>query len=381
MLSGATALAQGDSGDVRFEALVNEAVKARNAGDLERTAAMLRQAIEVKPVPEMLNNLGSIYEDLGRYADAVEMYQKVVSNPGADGVLKRLDATRIELLTPKLDRAWLAIGSKAKDLKVFVDGAAADWRPGQEVPVKPGPAAVELATPDGKRTQVVFGNYEAGRRSAVMVSLGKKVTEMGRISWTKTSTRLKGFTVNGYGLSGDLGKLRAVHLAPGRYVVEGKQAGRTPVMKAVQVSAGKTQDLTAMLMGASEAVVPEGTTSAEIVVEGSDSSGAAIRWGTIGVGAALTGTGIALMSMATADRNQVKDAEVNGVMTMPMSEAVALEDSANTKGLAGSVLMGLGLAGAVGGAVWMVLDDDEPQTDADAWVAPTAGGLVMGWTF
>ena len=266
MLSGATALAEGDSGDVRFEALVNEAVKARNAGDLERTAAMLRQAIEVKPVPEMLNNLGSIYEDLGRYADAVEMYQKVVSNPGADGVLKRLDATRIELLTPKLDRAWLAIGSKAKDLKVFVDGAAADWRPGQEVPVKPGPAAVELATPDGKRTQVVFGNYEAGRRSAVMVLLGKKVTEMGRISWTKTSTRLKGFTVNGYGLSGDLGKLRAVHLAPGRYVVEGKQAGRTPVMKAVQVSAGKTQDLTAMLMGASEAVVPEGTTSAEIVV-------------------------------------------------------------------------------------------------------------------
>ena len=60
---------------------------------------------------------------------------------------------------------------------------------------------------------------------------------------------------------------------------------------------------------------------------------------------------------------------------------MALEDSANTKGLAGSVLMGLGLAGAVGGAVWMVLDDDEPQTDADAWVAPTAGGLVMGWTF
>lgn len=373
--------AETGSSEVRFQALVNEAVKARNAGDLERTAAMLRQAIEVKPVPEMLNNLGSIYEDLGRYADAVEMYKKVVANPRADGVLKRLDATRIELLANKLDQGWVAIDSKAKDLKVFVDGEAANWKPGTEVPVKPGPAAVELATPDGQRAQVAFGNYEAGRRTSVTVSLGTKVKEMGRISWTRTVTRLKGFTVNGYALTGDLRKLQAVHLAPGRYVVEGKQAGRAPVMQAVQVSAGQTQDLTAALMGASEVVLPAGTTSAEVVVEGGGSSGNAMRWGTIGVGAALAGTGIALMSMAKADRNQVKDAEVDGVMTMPMSEAVALEDSANTKGLAGSVLMGLGLAGAVGGAVWLVLDDDDPQTDADAWVAPTAGGLVMGWTF
>ena len=106
-----------------------------------------------------------------------------------------------------------------------------------------------------------------------------------------------------------------------------------------------------------------------------------MQWGTIGVGAALAGAGVALVSMANADRTKVKDAEVNGEMTMPMSEAVELEDSANAKGMTGSVLMGLGLAGAAAGVAWLFMDDDAPQTDAKAWVAPTARGLVMGWTF
>ena len=379
VLTGPSALAQEEGEEVRFQALVNEAVKAREAGDLERTAVMLRQAIDVKPIPEMLNNLGSIYEDLGRYADAVKMYKKVVSDPSADGVLKRLDATRIELLTPKLDRAWLAIDSKKEGLKVFVGGEAVGWSSGEEVPVKPGQAVVELTTPKGTRAQVVFGSYEAGRRSPLKVTLGKTVKKMGRIVFGKSAGRLTTVTLNGYALSTDLATLRTVHLAPGRYVVEAQQSGGSPLIKAVQVSAGETQDLSALLAKTSSAASPQ--VNVVVSEEGGGFGGSSMKWATIGVGAALAGTGVALVSMANADRDKVTDAEVNGEMTIPMSEAVELEDSANSKGMAGSVLMGLGFAGAAAGVAWLFMDDDAPQTGAKTWVAPTARGLVMGWTF
>ena len=151
------------------------------------------------------------------------------------------------------------------------------------------------------------------------------------------------------------------------------------MIKAVQVSAGKTQDVSSLLMDASSTASSQVNTT--VSDEGVGSGDSSMKWATIGVGAALASTGIALVAMATSARNKVKDDEVNGEMPMPMSEAVEREDSANAIGMAGSVLMWLGLAVAAAGVAWLLMDDDESKTDAKAWVAPTARGLVMGWTF
>ena len=68
--------------------IMADAVKARDAGDLDRTVEFLREAYAVKPAPEILNNMGKILEQLGRYREAVDAYQKVADDPKADAQLR-----------------------------------------------------------------------------------------------------------------------------------------------------------------------------------------------------------------------------------------------------------------------------------------------------
>ena len=52
----------------KFSDLLAEAQKAREAGDLTKTASLLRQAIAIKPLPTLYNNLGRVLEDMGEDA-------------------------------------------------------------------------------------------------------------------------------------------------------------------------------------------------------------------------------------------------------------------------------------------------------------------------
>ena len=60
-----------------MEQIMAEATRARDAGELDRVVKLLLEAYEVNPAPALLNNLGRIYEQLGRYGDAYAAYKKV----------------------------------------------------------------------------------------------------------------------------------------------------------------------------------------------------------------------------------------------------------------------------------------------------------------
>jgi tetratricopeptide (TPR) repeat protein len=62
--------------EVRFQALLEGAAKARDAGDLEKAATLLGQAIEIEAAPEMLHNYAKVLEELGRYKEAVAVYRR-----------------------------------------------------------------------------------------------------------------------------------------------------------------------------------------------------------------------------------------------------------------------------------------------------------------
>jgi hypothetical protein len=343
---------------------------------MERASALLRQAIALKPLPEMLNNLGRVYEEMGRYSEAIELYRRVVAHPKANPALRRLDATRIELLEPRLDLAWLAIDSTAPDLQVFVEGRVATWKPGKELGMSPGRRIVQITSADGGRAQVVFGEYEAGRRSAIAVTLEDRPKRVGCMRWTEVASTLTGFTVRGYALAGDVSALEAVCLLPGTYAVRGRQAERTPIREKVTVRAGRTIDWTDALL----------TAQAGLDVAGAEqdiSSGRVGPLSALGAGALMAGVGIYLMASAESDRDEVNESvEESGLMTLSMAEATDLESSANEKGLLGSVLFGVGAAAALGGTAWLLLADEASEASASRWwIAPASGGVVFGGAF
>ena len=59
-------IAHGDDA-ATFQSLMGKAVQAKNAGDLARAATLLGEAYRIRPAPELLNNMGKLYEGLGRW--------------------------------------------------------------------------------------------------------------------------------------------------------------------------------------------------------------------------------------------------------------------------------------------------------------------------
>ena len=105
-----------------YEELMQAAKAARKAGDLEACVQALEAAHALRPFPEVYNNLGRIYEQMGRYARGYEIYQAVADDPTADRSLRALDSGRMATLQPKLKRAWLMLTLDAPSARAWVDG-------------------------------------------------------------------------------------------------------------------------------------------------------------------------------------------------------------------------------------------------------------------
>ena len=112
-----------------FEELLRRAAEARDAGDRPETLSLLRQAYELRPLPEISNNIGRTLEELGRYDEAAAAYRRVVEDPSAEPALIELDRRRLRALAPKLGRGWLLV--QRDEVRAFVDGNAIEV--GEEV--------------------------------------------------------------------------------------------------------------------------------------------------------------------------------------------------------------------------------------------------------
>src|SRR5204863_1771498 len=63
-----------------YDALVQEAVRARGEGRLEESLALLESANAMQPSPGLRNNIARVLEELGRWSEAVEEYRSVAGD-------------------------------------------------------------------------------------------------------------------------------------------------------------------------------------------------------------------------------------------------------------------------------------------------------------
>jgi tetratricopeptide (TPR) repeat protein len=156
-------------------------------------------------------------------------------------------------------------------------------------------------------------------------------------------------------------------LAPGDYEVEAEfPAGRKTML--VQLRTGKTttvqfEPLTAPLVpleqALTEAAVAAGLTRAP---EPTGPGPSALRVGSFvvaGLGAAALIAGIALGASSSAD-----GARVMSDRTLTVSQAQALANSANARGVVANVLFGVGGAAVAGGVVMFIFSMPEPGMKA-----------------
>lgn len=106
--------------DPRALELVEQAARAREAGKLEQSLAFMREAYAIDPQPLLLNNVGAILEQLGRYAQAVETFEKVLASKDIPPELRELDEERVARLRPKLKSAYVFLEAKTNPKLVLL---------------------------------------------------------------------------------------------------------------------------------------------------------------------------------------------------------------------------------------------------------------------
>lgn len=137
-LSG-TANAQDADPTARARSLFNDGLAFADHGDWERAVHRFRAALELRPAANIRFNLAQSLVHLGRYLEAIEEIERVISDDdAATEVRDAADALRISL-EPRLGRLIVTVRGDAADTQVTVDG-----RPlvpellGVPVPADPG---------------------------------------------------------------------------------------------------------------------------------------------------------------------------------------------------------------------------------------------------
>lgn len=365
-----------------FRALLAQAKAARDAGELEHAVTLLRRAHDLHPAPEILNNIGRVYEDLGRYQDATSTYRQVIDDPKADANLRALDAARVAALTPKLGRAWVRLTLTPSASRAWLGGRRAASG-GAEIGLETGPQWIEGVTPDGATVWLLRRAFEAGRRTelaldttaALQGELGATMTAL-TLSQASPPVRLE---IDGYALRSDLGRATRVILPAGPHVVRAELDGGAVVAARRVLEAGQPTALSELGRDALARDAAQGAARRQ------GGQATSPGWGPyvlLGTGTATTATGIALALLADSDRGDVRSAQVDsrGVVTgLTLAQARKIEGDANDKGTAGAVLMGLGVAQLAGGLAWMIVDlTAGPETDTGLRVTWKHGGATVG---
>jgi hypothetical protein len=315
-------------------ALVAEAVRARESGDLARTLELLERAKSIAPHFKIEHNIGAVLQDLGRYREAAEAYHRVLDDPAATADVKALDRERLAMLEPKLDRAWVI----AHDHEVWVDDQkiAANT----EVAFDPERHHLEIAAED--RIRVLEIALEPGLRTNVDV-----------IQSEESCTALL--------------EPAGKHIAVGDHVLHSARPGaQIELTLPCGPHAIAVDDYIVDVVlerGRPIRLARPAPATPETLVEQTEVRDRS--WKPGAGPAALALVGVTAVTFATAfglsaahDRGQIEDATTeNGVITgLTMRQAAMLEATADRKTGSSSVLFVVGGSALAGAVVWWLID-------------------------
>ena len=317
------------------DALIAEAISARKAGDLERSLAALTGAYALRPLPVLLNNMGRLLEDLGRYDEAAAIYRRVVADAAADDALVRLDQARLIALEPKMAKAWLRIG--VDTTPIFVEGRRVFEA--RELGFD-GQSVVMHGAATGERVV----RFVALTRGRAYVATPTDLAPRADDGLLIMPAQLKELTIDGHLIRTDgADRLR---LASGAHHVEARLDDNSAIRRTIVITAGQRHELDPLF-------------AVTAVVERLPAAASPWPYVCAGIGATSAGVGIGLLVDAANRRGQVTGAttDPNGVITsVTLARAVQLEATADRNATAGAVALTVGAAAVLTGVLLWVFD-------------------------
>ena len=351
-LLGGSAMAQS------FDYLVGEADKARGAKDWPRTIELLKKAHAIKALPELLNNIGRSYEEMGWYRDAMIAYERVANDPEAAPALRALDAGRSSKLQTKLGKAFLRIvlglgwdmthveGKKLKDAAL-------------EVEVDEGKVPVEILSKDKRALILLWPTAIVDRRIDIVIPSAESPSRA--VLTFGDEFRLQRLVAGDDTVHSPLGGVREIVLAPGRVeFLVGIDEGPGLKLK-VDAQGGASQDLTEALRAAKRL--------RDLRLAKEDEVRSQVGpYVTTGAGGLALGVGFVFLWLAGEDRFAIANSrrDENGVVTsMTLAQAQELADGASTKDSLGQALLGVGGAALATGITWFLVNMARGRKAAD----------------
>ncbi|MEZ4382038.1 MAG: tetratricopeptide repeat protein [Nannocystaceae bacterium] len=126
-----------------FDTLTEQASEKYSEGDYEGAIALFERAYALEPEPNILFNIGRIYEEAGKYEDAITYYERFISEPQVD-----LEAKQVAL--DRRDLAKAVVEIQKKDEKKTDPTPEETTPPPEETTPPPG----ETTPPPGEDPQV-----------------------------------------------------------------------------------------------------------------------------------------------------------------------------------------------------------------------------------
>lgn len=169
--------AEGGESQEEREARVmfKEATRLMDEGQLVEALEMFKAAYLRSPNPKILLNMGSIYRQLGRYAEAMDAYEKYVADSRANAKTKK----EVEKILLDLAKrvGYLRVDVNEPGAKVTIDGKLVGESPQAiKLRVDPGTHSV-IAEKDGASPAVATVTIKAGEERVVELRLAVAATK------------------------------------------------------------------------------------------------------------------------------------------------------------------------------------------------------------
>jgi hypothetical protein len=145
--------------------LVKQGMKARETGALEESLTLFERAYALDPNPAILNNIGVVLDELGRYSDAHAAFSKVVAAKNASEELRELCRDRADSLEPRTHAAYVRFDS-AIDGELHLPKRTIDPH-ARETQVQPGATWIALSGVVDKTIVFLQADFVLGRRTTI----------------------------------------------------------------------------------------------------------------------------------------------------------------------------------------------------------------------
>ena len=350
----------------RLQVLVQDAKEAKADKDLERVADLLAQAIAIKADPSFRWNLARVYEELCMFPAAALQFEALAKDKTVMKNIREQSELRVRGLKRQREAASFRVALKTANAKLYVDG---EDTPTDKERIRFYRETVskhvfEIYMPGSWRTRIRTSTPNIKRCVTVNDDLEALPPTMARLR-IAANTKLASFEINGYRLRADLANLKEIEVEPGEFVIEARTTKGTLMSARAIVNSGGVANV--KLSTSSNSSEPVLGKRLNRLHEGVSSQSQVQLWGwiTLGAGIALTGGGVTLLALAHSTNNQERE-NVGTTAGVVQADAPTLQEDIDGDARTSIAVLGVGAAAALVGLFFVLSDDSEESSTADA---------------